>query len=228
TEQTGTQATEYQAHDHQAQCATDGNDGQACDIAENAGDRHTPLPIARCKPPHQAALRAHRDDGEHEQCQAHGHRADVVAIDRPDGKDRFQRGLRESHQQRRQRQQSQPRQSTQQLPAALARCSGPWLSGSMNSTSVIATALSEADSSAGRMKLAAPSRSPASAPPMAGPSMKPMPIEAPTMPMVRARSRGVLTSEAYAIAAERLPAMKPARARAMNSVVSVCANARIR
>ncbi len=71
-----------------------------------------------------------------------------------------------------------------------------WLSGSQQVTSRAANKLSPVDSSAGGLKSALARCSPASAPPMAGPSMKPMPIAAPTMPRLRARSAGKLMSDA--------------------------------
>ncbi len=59
---------------------------------------------------------------------------------------------------------------------------------------------------------------------MAGPSMKPTPMAAPTVPIAFARFTGVLMSEAYAKAAEMLPAMKPASTREASSHHRLSAN----
>ena len=84
-------------------------------------------------------------------------------------------------------------------------------------TSRIANTLKQADTTAGRTKLAARRSLPASSPPIGGPSVKPMPIAAPTIPRVRGALLRALTSEAYAKAAAMLPAMKPPRMRETNS-----------
>ncbi len=59
--------------------------------------------------------------------------------------------------------------------------------------------------------------------PIAGPMMKPMPIEAPRNPRKRARSCGGVTSATYAWAMATVPANRPAIPREMASTTSDCA-----
>jgi hypothetical protein len=62
---------------------------------------------------------------------------------------------------------------------------------------------------AGNRKFAVCRLFPANRPPIAGPSVKPIPIAAPMRPNEAARFSGTLTSDAYANAAEIFPAMNP-------------------
>ncbi len=107
------------------------------------------------------------------------------------------------------------------------RCAALLLSGRMNATSAIASTLRHADTVAGRAKFAVLTSFPASTPPMAGPTVNPMPIAAPISPSEAARLRGSLTSDAYANAAAMLPAMNPPRTREAISHQTLLASPRM-
>jgi hypothetical protein len=85
---------------------------------------------------------------------------------------------------------------TRSRAACSLRLSGVLLSGRKNVTRRIAQILSAADTTPGNTKLADLKSFPTNRPPIAGPSVKPMPIAAPTMPREAARFSGTLTSDA--------------------------------